>query len=165
MKYLLILLFSLLTVISVQAQNPPADLPAFKFTTIDGKPFTRDNLKPNTATIFFYFDPGCDHCQNQSKLIFADIAKFKDVQFVFITMEEDVAKIKEFQAKYFPGVTNPTLTFTQDPMLNIDSYFGRCEVPTIMVYDKNRKFKKSFKKEGSGDFKEFPAAVIAGSLQ
>ena len=147
MKYLFVLLFVFLTSLSAQAQNPPADLPAFKFTGLDGKPFTRESLKPGIPTIFFYFDPGCDHCQAQSKLIKAEINKFTGTQFVFITMEEDNAKIKEFQQKYWGGVTNPSLTFTKDPMLDIDKYFGRCEVPTIFVYDKNRKFKKVFRKE------------------
>lgn len=132
---------------------PPAVMPNFRFYTTDSKPFGKENLKANIPTVIFYFDPTCEHCIQQTQWIKESISSFKGAQIVYVTWEDDITKIDAFKNKYYSGVTTPTITFTKDNDYKIDKYFGESQVPSIFVYDKDRKFKKVFRKEA-------PAAEI-----
>jgi hypothetical protein len=145
----------------LHAQAPVADqtgntkvglgkpLPDFSFTSTSGKPVTKASLPKGQPVIVFYFDPDCDHCQLQSKMINDKIAEnkdfFKGITFLFVSWGEMEA-IKQFPVKHLPGLTSPNF-FTKDEQYKFDSYFGYSEVPSIYVYDRYWVRTGSFKAE------------------
>ena len=120
-------------------------IPDFRFYDMDNKPVTRLSLVPNVPTIFFYFDPDCDHCQLISTMITTHKELFKGMTLVLVSWAE-VDAIKAFPAKYFVGYPG-TLIVTKDTEYKIDKWFGYSETPSIYVYNKTYKRTASFKDE------------------
>jgi glutaredoxin len=96
--------------------------------------------------IAVYFSPDCDHCQQQAKWIQEKSTDLKNCQLLWITDYDEVAGIKEFQAKYLPKVSVP-MYFVQDKDYKIDSYFGYSEVPSIYIYTSTGQLATKLKKE------------------
>lgn len=160
MKNFILLLVLLCSVTIATAQTPTTEthvskgntnegigtlIPDFKFYDMENKPVTRLSLVPNAPTIFFYFDPDCDHCQLISTMITAHKELFKGMTLVLISWAE-VDAIKAFPAKYLPGFPG-TLIITKDSEYKIDKWFGYSETPSIYVYNKVYKRTASFKDE------------------
>jgi peroxiredoxin len=120
-------------------------IPDFTFYDMAGKPVTRLNLVPNKPTIFFYFDPDCDHCQYIATGIQTHKDLFKGITMVLVSWAE-VEQIKAFPAKYLAGYPG-TLLVTKDKDYKIDKWFGYSETPSIYVYNKQYKRTASFKDE------------------
>lgn len=120
-------------------------IPDFKFYDMDNKPVTRMSLVANQPTIFFYFDPDCDHCQLISTMINDQKALFKGITLVLISWAE-VEAIKEFPGKYLPGFPG-TLIVTKDKDYLVDKWFGDSVSPSIYVYNNKYLRTASFKDE------------------
>lgn len=137
-----------ITLPNAQAQAIPQTLSEFKFIRPNGQPFTKANLKAGAATVVIFFDPDCEHCQQQAQWLKTDIAKLKstNVQFMWVSTA-DPKPIADFEKRFFTGITTPPIYFAQDKDYNFDNYFGYSEVPNIKVYDSKGKFVKEFKKE------------------
>lgn len=120
-------------------------IPDFKFYDMDNKPVTRLSLVANQPTIFFYFDPDCDHCQLISTMINEQKALFKGITLVLVSWAE-VDAIKAFPEKYIPGFPG-TLIVTKDTEYKIDKWFGYSETPSIYVYNNKYTRTASFKDE------------------
>lgn len=74
-------------------------IPEFSFKTLENEEFTNTDLKPNTATVFIYFNSECDFCQHEAKNISENIDQFKNIQFLFVSTE-DIGTIKTFAKTY-----------------------------------------------------------------
>lgn len=120
-------------------------IPDFKFYDMNDKPVTRMSLVPNVPTIFFYFDPDCDHCQFIATNIMAHKELFKGITLVIVSWAE-VDAIKAFPGKYLAGYPG-TLLVTKDKDYKIDQWFGYSETPSLYVYNKVYKRTASFKDE------------------
>lgn len=123
-----------------------APLPNFKFTSTTGESIGPASLEQGKAVVVVYFDPDCDHCQQQAEWTKEEAALLKDVQMVWVSWGEEKL-VKEFETKYFSGVEGPKIIVTRDTDYAIDNYFGYSEVPSIYVYNKEWKRTKSLKKE------------------
>lgn len=144
-KIVLSLIFSLLGATLLFAQ--PATLPNFKFNAVSGGAFTKANLKQGLATVVILFSPDCEHCQQQAKWIREGASKFSNnVQFVWVSFEENIELIRNFPVKFLNGVKTP-MYFLQDPNLEFDKYFGDSEVPTVLIYDSKGQLVKAFRSE------------------
>jgi hypothetical protein len=120
-------------------------VPDFKFYDMTDKPFTRLNLPYAHPTIFFYFDPDCDHCQLIATWINSQQELFKGITLVLVSWAE-VDAIKEFPGKYLPAFTGD-LFVTKDKEYQIDKWFGYSVTPSIYVYNNKGLRTASFKDE------------------
>ena len=155
MKNILLLLLLSICIGSATAQTPTSKgntnegigtlIPDFKFYGMDKQPVTRLSLVQNSPTIFFYFDPDCDHCQLISTMITEQKALFKGITLVLVSWA-DMDAIRAFPAKYLPGYPG-TLIVTQDTEYKIDKWFGYSETPSLYVYNNQYKRTASFKDE------------------
>lgn len=119
---------------------------AFAFKTLDGKPFTKANLKKDKSTLVMFFDPYCDHCELQSKWFAADAAKLKGVQFLLVTTEPTVQASLDFKKKCF-GTAAIDVTILLDDKFRFDAYFGYSETPSMYLFNKKGDHTKSYKHE------------------
>jgi peroxiredoxin len=138
-----VLLLSFTTLLKAQT----ASLPNFKFYTAGNKEFTKTSLKPNTPVIVVYFDPDCDHCNKQAGIIRDGIAKFSDIQMIWVAFPASAEDITAFGRKYFAAQFGKNIHFMRDNDYTFDQAFGYSEAPTIHVYNKLGKLTKSFKKK------------------
>lgn len=128
-----------------QKQAPPANFPQFKFYDLAGKSLTNSQLKPGLPTVVYYFDPDCDHCQLQAKMVSAEINSFSQVNQLWVSTAEE-ANIKAFQQKYFANPNAPVF-FARDKEYKFDVFFGYSIAPTILVFGKSGAFLKKFSNE------------------
>lgn len=120
----------------------------------DSTAFTRENLK-NKPTIFMIFDPGCDHCQRETDSIIAHISRFKKVQIIMITYlaHQDMMNFyRDYKIANYP-----LITMGSDPKFFFPTYFEVRNLPSIFIYDKKRRFKKSF--EGTVNLNKITEAL------
>jgi hypothetical protein len=89
MKYILTLAFSILALISLQAQavQKPAKkgIAPFDIQLVNGQHFKSTDLRKDQPLMMIYFDPTCDHCHVFINELLRKINLFKDVQIVMIT--------------------------------------------------------------------------------
>ena len=120
-------------------------IPNFLYKNSDGTIFGKANLKPNTKTIFLYFNTECEFCQEEAKQIKASLEQFKTIQLVFISIEK-TAIIKNF-------ATNNKLNsydnvhFLCDERMDFSKSFDVTSLPTLVLYDENQQLIEKIKGE------------------
>lgn len=125
---------------------PPAQtFPRFLLYTLEGKPFTDKDLPPAArGRIVMFFDPYCDHCQHQARLLRENPAALKGIQLIWVSTETAEA-LRNFQETYLKGL--PDTHVLRDKDFKFDSFFGYSIAPTLYVYDKSGKLKAIHKEE------------------
>ena len=122
-----------------------APFPDISITQPNGTVLTKDGLIQNRPIIVFYFDPDCDHCQQQAMWVVEKILDFRGTQMVWISWGE-LEMIQGFADKYFAGGAK-SIRFGKDTNYAFDNWFGYSEVPSIYVYNAQWQRIASFKHE------------------
>jgi cytochrome oxidase Cu insertion factor (SCO1/SenC/PrrC family) len=132
-------------------KNPT--IPSFSITKVpDSSNLTQNQLKKKKPLVFFFFNPDCDHCHQETKNLIAKIDQLKDVQILMISIL-DFNSIKKFYKEY--KIANyPNITMARETTYNLPGFFSIHSIPDVYVYDKQGKFLKTFKKT-------FPVEEIA----
>lgn len=118
-------------------------IPEFEFLTLEQKPFTKANLKSNTNSIFIYFNSDCDFCQHEAQSISDNLNNFKNVQFIFVSIEP-IETIKQFSEQH--NLNNQqNITFLYDNLDTFSSQFDANSIPYLLIYDQNQKLIKKHK--------------------
>lgn len=123
-------------------------LPNFEFQDPDGFAVNKTHLEKGKAVIVFYFDPHCDHCIDQAKIIRGNLEKFKDMTLLWVSWAE-LGEIKAFGKTYFAGAKNVKLC--KDHNYMIDTWFGYSEVPAVYCYNTKWERVASFNKEQTAE--------------
>jgi len=119
-------------------------IPAFNLAKIpDSSVFVNANLKKDIPTVFIFFAPDCDHCQNATKEMVSKMEQLKNVQIVMVSWM-DVSFIKQFYVDY-KLVNYQNITLAKDPAFNLLKYYGVHSIPDVFVYDKKGKYLDHFK--------------------
>ncbi|AJR02833.1 peroxiredoxin family protein [Siansivirga zeaxanthinifaciens] len=118
-------------------------IPELDLLTLAQKTFTKANLRPNTNTIFIYFNSECDFCQHEAQSISDNVDSFKNVQFIFVSTEP-IEIIKRFAEQYKLN-NQQNITFLYDSLSTFSSRFDANSIPYILIYNKNQKLIKKHK--------------------
>jgi thioredoxin-related protein len=118
-------------------------LPAFSLLLPDSATwFNTGNIPVGKPSVLFQFSPHCPYCTKQMKDIIRKMDQLKDINFYLITLfpfKDMKAWHEEFQlAKY------PNIIIGQDTAGFAAEYFEAAVVPHIAIYDRSKKFSKSF---------------------
>jgi cytochrome oxidase Cu insertion factor (SCO1/SenC/PrrC family) len=160
MKKTVFTLIAICLVFNVMAQADTTEkyirfptIPAFNITKVpDSSSFTNNQLQKNKPTILFFFNPDCDHCQEETKKLTAKIDQLKDVQILMISIL-DFNSIKKFYKEY-KIADYPNITMARETTYNLPGFYNIHSIPDVYVYDKKGNFLKTFKKT-------FPVKEIA----
>jgi len=112
-------------------------MPKFKFKDLTGKEYTQAHL-PSTYDFItiVYYDPGCEHCEDQANRIKQELSRFSKTYFIWVTIG-DAGQALIFKNYYFARSKN--IKFLTDPTNSIFYTFaGIQETPTIWVYNKKK---------------------------
>lgn len=150
MKKLLILMTVYFTGNNCSAQTDSSliylrfpTVPPFSIIKVpDSTRFAKDNLSKKKATLIFIFSPDCDHCQNETKSLTANIKLFKKAQIVMASPLE-FKHIKQFYEDY--KIANyPNIIMGRDPAYFFGTFFKVRSFPAMFLYDKKGNFVKAF---------------------
>ena len=118
-------------------------IPQFSFETVEGVPFTNNDLKESLTTIFIYFNSECGFCEQEAKSIQENIEHFKNTQLIFVSFEP-VYKIGTFSRQHKLD-TYDNVTFLFDKRDDFATRFDATSVPYLLIYDKDQKLIKKHK--------------------
>lgn len=165
MKKILLIIISALVSITAFCQTDSAKeetpvylrfpfIPSFTiYKAPDSTAFSRNNLHANKNTIFIVFSPDCEHCQHETQMLTQNINRFKNTQFVMVTYLPYDEMMKFYHV--FKIANYPQITMGRDTKFFFPPFFHVRNLPSIFIYDKKGKFKKSFE----GDVK--PDSILA----
>lgn len=105
----------------------------------DGREVSAKKLEGNN--LFIFFQPDCDHCQEEAISIEQRLEEFKDYTLYFISsasMEDIVAFAENFQLDKKSNVR-----FAWTSTEGVLNHFGAIQTPSIYVYSEG-KLKHSF---------------------
>jgi len=156
---LLIVLCSQITLAQTDTNAPywkNKNIPAFRLVAIkDSSFFSETDLAKNKITIFMLFNPECEHCQQQFKMLVKLPRVKKDVQLV-LASTETWEKINRFNTTYEIG-KYPFVTLCKDTKFTFGGFFQPKTVPVIAIYNKKGQFE--FIKQGEIKKKELEAVL------
>ncbi len=70
-------------------KEPTKSIPEFTFYKVkSGISYTKADLPAGKNTVFVLFDPGCSHCQNETKALAQNYDKVKDVNILYVSMND-----------------------------------------------------------------------------
>jgi protein-disulfide isomerase len=128
-------------VVKKQAEQRQQHLPSVALVAMDSTFFSLPiNTKP---TVIFYFDPHCEHCQNEAKELKKQAQAFQDAQLLWLSTER-LWVLREFEKEYALQKTIPSLTIAQISPQEADKQFGFRTVPTILIYDAEGNLAKKY---------------------
>lgn len=149
MKYL-ILCLGLLCGVAGMAQpkltttaKTQQTIPAVQLTNLSNQSFAANKVQaPGKTLALVYFSPTCSHCIEFTESLTGKLKQFKNVQFLFVSAYP-LAEVKTFATS--KGLTKmPQFTIGMDPQFLLGGFYELKEIPSIFVYGKNGKLKKSF---------------------
>lgn len=85
-------------------------------------------------TVLFYFDPHCEHCQQEAEQLKKQPRAFENVQLFWLSTER-LWVLRAFEKKYALQHTIPSLIIAQISPQAADTQFGFRTVPTILIYN------------------------------
>lgn len=120
---------------AVQAPTPPETIPSFTFYKANsGIKFTQNDLAKTGNIVLLFFDPGCSHCQDETRDIGKNYQQVKTANFYFIAMQ-DPSLMEDFMATYggeLKGKSNVTLLY--DRNVEFLPKFNPKQYPAVYVY-------------------------------
>jgi len=131
-------------------------IPPFSITKVsDSTRFTKADLAKKKATLLFIFSPDCEHCQQETRALIANIDLFKKVQIVMASPLEH-HYLKKFYEEY-KIAEHPNIIMGRDPAYFLGSFYNIHSFPALFLYDKKGNLIKAF--DGS-----IPVKQIADAL-
>ena len=158
---LIMMVFSLTTMSLVNGQyiNKKSEaLPDFMYFTLDGKKFTKADLKPDSKLLIIYFNPFCEICQEETQEVLNNINFFDDIQIVMISPNapDEIIKFKnEFKLN-----DHSQITMLHDPSDLFYKEFKAIGYPSLFLYDENKDMIVRF--DTQVDFEEIKEAFSPG---
>jgi hypothetical protein len=111
-------------------QTKKNELPNMTLSLADGSQVKAKDLEGKTILVFF--QPDCDHCQNEAKQFKEKINEFKEYK-VYFASSANMAEILKFGMEY--NIINaPNVFFAFTPGQSILDNYGPIAAPSIYVY-------------------------------
>ena len=142
----LFLVMNFFLLLSISTAGTAQSFPDFKIRTTNGKVVSSGQISVNKPTIIIVFSPDCSHCQVLMDGIFKKITQFKNTHIIMATFVKP-KEIIDFEKKYQTAKYSNVTVGTDEPSFFLQKYYQLTNTPFTVLYDKNRKFVASYKKE------------------
>jgi len=137
-----------------EAEKRIQTLPQAEFVSLTGKEVNLHDFDPEKPMVIIYFHPECDHCHYEAREIGQNAAAFRHCQVVMVTSDDSLKRVENFCAEYHLWELN-NIEVLHDPNHRFKKVFGKAVVPSVYIYNSNRKLKRYF----PGETK--PEAIIS----
>lgn len=121
-----------------QDGQPSPAIPNFKFYKVkSGISYEKTDLAKGRKTMFILFDPGCSHCRTEANALGKNYDKFKDVNLLFVSMNDPalMATFLETFAKELVGKPNVEVLYDRNQDF-IQKFHVPSQFPANYVYSK-----------------------------
>jgi thioredoxin-related protein len=152
MKKAFLVVFALVSVHFLSAQQPPAQqtaavpdqapylrfptIPPFHLLKLDSATYlTKDDIRKHRQTMIMFFSPDCDHCKHETESILANFKKFKDIEIVMATYQP-FNELKEFN-EHYRIFEHPNIKMGRDEKFFLAPFYKIRNLPYLALYDKN----------------------------
>ncbi len=125
------------------AEQKAQTLPNVQFTSLEGVLVNLQSYDKTIPLIIIYFHPECEHCQYEAGEIGQNAAAFKNCQLVMVTADDSLKRINQFCNNYHLWEVD-NLEVLQDKKYLFKKTFGKAVVPSVYIYNSERKLKKKF---------------------
>jgi hypothetical protein len=112
-------------------------LPGFNLLSLDSTVFDQSVLTEKNNTIIMLFNPECEHCQDQLKLML-DIPELVSSTNVILTSTETLQKIKTFYDK-FHLENYPLIHIGKDHKYFFGGFYQPKTIPVLAFYNKQNR--------------------------
>lgn len=116
------------------------ELPYLNYNTLSGEASSTRTLPGSSILILFNTD--CDHCQREAAEIAEKNEAFKNYELLFVA-SDSIHHIENF-AKTYHLADKPNVKFGRAEGQDVYMNFGSISTPAIYIYNRDRKFVKSF---------------------
>jgi len=117
---------------------PGAAMPIFTILKVDSTKYSTKEIPATKSAIVVLFNPNCEHCMEETKLILKSLDQFPNTQFVFVTGDN--------MMPYLPGfIKNTKYEYTPQLQIGLDmdyitpTIFAMEGIPQIMIYGRDKK--------------------------
>lgn len=135
-------------------------IPSFTFYKVkSGIAYTNADLQEGKNTVFILFDPSCSHCQNEAGALAKNYDKIKDVNILYISMNDPALMVNFFNTfgKELQGKANIEMLYDRN-----QEFVQKIHIPAIFpanyVYGPDGILKSSW--EGEKDINEAIAEFV-----
>jgi peroxiredoxin len=111
-------------------------IPNFEYLGLNGKVYTEKNLKPDTPTLFVYFNSDCEFCNEEAKMIKENSEQLEAVQIIFISFQTQ-EEISAFATRH-QLLNYGNITFLRDSKVTFATTFDVKSLPCLVLYDKDQ---------------------------
>lgn len=120
-----------------------AALPTIRFYRRDGVMITNEDLKAKAPTVIMLFNPTCEHCEEQARLLQTNLSTFSDVNLLLMAADRMGPYLVHF-VNATGSDKFPSLQIGIDSSEYINKTFRYESLPQINVYNKQQKLVKIF---------------------
>lgn len=118
-------------------------LPKVDFFSLTGNLVNLHAYDEPKSLVIIYFHPKCEHCQYEAKEIGQNALAFSNCQLVMITADDSLQRIEKFCAEYNLWEVD-NIEILLDKENQFKNTFGKALIPSVYIYDKERKLKKLY---------------------
>jgi len=121
-------------------------LPSFKIVSIDScKCVSTVFIPEGRSSIFVYFDPDCEHCQQETKTLLAHVGQLPRTNLYFVTNGDD-EELRRFN-KFYGVDTNKNVRIGRDFEYSFYRTYLPPGVPFMAIYNEKRQLIKIYNGE------------------
>ncbi len=139
--FIIVFLFLMKPVAFTQAK-----MPAFAFTTYQGKTFKATDLPKGKPLVLVYFLPDCGHCQDLTRELTASISRFSKASVAMLTCVP-VDKVSAFVKDYNLSKYSNLYVGTELNTLFVRNFYRIDELPFVALYDKSGRLVKIYSRK------------------
>lgn len=122
-----------------------APLPKFSITNKDNENITKSVLESEGNLFLIMFNPTCEHCEDQTMEIVANIFLFKKSKVLMVASEVQTPMLSYFDANTKFSQYPSTITVSIDSAQVIKRLFNYQALPQVNIYDgKSHRLLKTF---------------------
>lgn len=122
-----------------------APLPKFEIFDQYQDNITQKVIGKSGNLFLMVFNPVCDHCEEQTRLLLKNDSLFKESKLLLIAAPIQVSNLSYFNANTHFSSHTKTVTVTVDSARVLDKIFNYVELPQINIYDgKTKRLLKTF---------------------
>ncbi len=120
------------------SQDIPKTIPPFNMVLVDGVTYyNADNIEKGKPLMIVYFDPECEHCQNFTKQLVKNIAKFSNTQIVMICAAPGIPPLKKFVDQFNLGKYTNIKAGTEGMYHATMNFYNVDVTPFTALYNKS----------------------------
>ncbi len=136
MAFIKIIVLSLFCTTLLCANAQSGKLPPFRMVQRNGKLFKAENLPMGKPILIVYFSPGCEHCEDFTRQLKANITQLKKASVAMVTYWP-VADLNSFVHKFSLNNFSNIYTGTEGNSFFLRNYYNISQMPFVALYTKS----------------------------